>query len=215
MDQPHPRPLEHLLDHEDPGIRLVHDWVATAELECEVLPPPDNRAEVLVPLQVTTRSTLGAIAYETGGLLVDGGWLRILGAGHPRLTRTLTLRSDLLLVADDAAGGFFALNGGALGEDVGSLYYWPPDDLDWERMEIGYSSFVQWSLTERLGMFYADLRWTGWREDVRALSADRCYSFHPWLWTEQGGVETSHRGDVPVQEAFDVKVDIVRQLVGE
>ena len=35
------------------------------------------------------RSPLGAVVYETGGILVDGGWLRILGSGNARLTRTL------------------------------------------------------------------------------------------------------------------------------
>ena len=42
-------------------------------------------ADVLVALQVTTRSPMGAIAFETGGLLFDHGWLRLLGSGSMRL----------------------------------------------------------------------------------------------------------------------------------
>ena len=35
-------------------------------------------------LQVSTRSRLGALALHTGGLLVDDGWLRVLGGGSER-----------------------------------------------------------------------------------------------------------------------------------
>jgi len=40
-----------------------------------------NRKSALVAVQVTTRSPMGAIIYETGGILVDHGWIRILGSG--------------------------------------------------------------------------------------------------------------------------------------
>lgn len=69
-------------------------------------------------------------------MLVDDGWLRWLGSGHPKLTRALndwnSPRTDgaFYLVGDDAAGGFFAINGGAFGDNVGSVYYWAPDNLD-------------------------------------------------------------------------------------
>jgi len=32
----------------------------------------------------------GTLAYDTGSLLVDHGWLGFVDCGHPRLTRTLT-----------------------------------------------------------------------------------------------------------------------------
>ncbi|WP_415004786.1 DUF2625 family protein [Aeromicrobium sp.] len=35
--------------------------------------------------QVTTGSTLGALAYNCAGLLIDHGWLRILAGGTDRL----------------------------------------------------------------------------------------------------------------------------------
>jgi hypothetical protein len=75
---------------------------------------------------------MGAIVYETGGLLIDNGWLRLLGSGHDRLTRTLPSwnherSAGYLLVGGDVIGGFFAINGGALGPDPSKLYYWAPE----------------------------------------------------------------------------------------
>src|SRR5688572_8947530 len=48
----------------------------------EVLPVDEGTpASCLRHLQVTTASWLGAVAYRSGGIVVDGGWLRVLGSG--------------------------------------------------------------------------------------------------------------------------------------
>ena len=89
---------------------------------------------------------MGAIAYETGGILIDHGWLRVLGSGHQKLPRSivewnLNRSSGYLLVADDAVGGFFSINGGALGSDQGLMYYWAPDTLEWESLALDTQTF--------------------------------------------------------------------------
>ena len=126
----------------------------------EVLPPVEaNRKSALVAIQVTTRSAMGAIIYETGGILVDHGWIRILGSGCERLPRSLPEwnkgrtfdeygdSAPYLLVADDVIGGFFASDGGGLGGKVGSMFYFAPDSLRWEPIDMGYSDFVYWCFT--------------------------------------------------------------------
>ena len=109
--------LEELVNMQEPAFPLVQEWVAKAVRPVEMLPPSPGRDEVLLQTQVTTRSPMGAIVYETGGVLFDRGWLRVLGSGHERLTRTLPGWNEgrcdgFYLVADDAVGGFFAINGG-------------------------------------------------------------------------------------------------------
>ena len=59
---------------------------------------------------------------------------------------------------------------------------------------------------------YVARRWPTWREDTAELPGDRCFGFYPFLWTKEGSVATSDRRSVPVAEAFDLKLDIVRQL---
>jgi hypothetical protein len=86
---------------------------------------------------------MGAIVYTTGGILVDNRWIRILGSGGAKLPRSLPEWNEgkapaegekplFYLIADDVIGGFFAINGGAFGKDVGKVYYLTPDTLDWE-----------------------------------------------------------------------------------
>ena len=144
------RSLEELTNTDDPAIDMIHRWVEDAENDCEILPPSGERDRVLLATRVTTHSTPGALAYETGGILIDSGWLRFLGSGQPKLTCNLadwneSWSHDFYLVADDAMGGFFAVNGGAFGEQR-DVFYWAPDNLEWEPLGFGFTSFFRWAL---------------------------------------------------------------------
>src|SRR5439155_11640145 len=167
------RPLHELINDNEPAWPLVEQWIGEAVVPVEVLPADRAAGEAaLYATQVTTRSPMGAIAYKTAGLLLDSGWLRILGAGgHPRFQRSLPAwnegRGDgFFLVADDAVGGSFAINGGALGEDQGGIYYYAPDSLQWEACNFGYSEFLVWAMSAKLADFYESLRWDGWQAEV-------------------------------------------------
>jgi hypothetical protein len=211
------RTLQQLINRDEPAITLIQDWIGAAENQCDVLLPSNENEEVLLEIQVTTRSPLGALAYETGGVMIDHGWLRFLGSGHPKLRRTLSdwnrgRNSGLCLVADDAVGGFFAINGGTLGEDIGNIYYWPPDRLEWEPLDFGFTDFFCWSLTSELAGFYDGLRWPNWKLDIQDLHGDQCFCFFLFLWTKEGSVTGSLRRAIPVAETFDLKVNIIQQL---
>src|SRR6266481_5933768 len=84
------RSLHELLVPNDSAWPIVQAWIQGAANTVEVLPPdPDLRGRALEEVQVRTRSPIGAIVYETGGIFIDHGWLRILGSGHQRIRRSL------------------------------------------------------------------------------------------------------------------------------
>jgi hypothetical protein len=165
---------------------------------------------------------MGAIVYETGGLLIDHGWLRILGSGNSRLPRSLaswnegrTMFGDgeqpgYLLVADDVLGGFFAINGGSLGPEQGAVFYFAPDRLEWECLDIGYSQFLIWCLQGNVAGFYESLRWPGWEQEVRNVGGDQAIAIYPFLWTKgeaiREPIEKRHRSIVPIAELFSLNV---------
>lgn len=216
------RTLYELIDDNEPAWPLVEQWISEARIRVEVLPTLVARGEAaLVATQVTTRSPMGAIAYHSAGLFLDFGWLRLLGAGgHSRFQRSLPAwnegRSDgFYLIADDAVGGTFALNGGALGEDRGNVYYYAPDSLRWEPCSFGYSEFLTWAMSDKLDMFYASLRWPGWQLEVSQLSGDESLSIYPFLFTEGPPLGDRSRRTVPVAEQYALQFDIQRQLDGK
>lgn len=211
------RTLDQLIDRDNPAWPLILSWTQAPGANSSMLLPPDlaTRDETLLRLQVTTRSPLGAIAYESGGIAIQDGWLRLLGSGRPGEARSITdwnaqagaSDGGFLLVADDVLGGFFALNGGRFGGDtLGKVHYLAPDALDWQNLDFGHTDFVHWSLTGDLRAFYADFEGLGCWERAPRPSFDQAYAFYPFLWTVEG---REHRAidsrAVPIAEIWGMK----------
>jgi hypothetical protein len=176
------KPLTELINKDEHGWELVSEWIKDATNKVLILSKDEKNAELaLYNIQVTTRSPLGAIIYETGGILIDNGWIRILGSGNKKTNRNISdwnlgksgQQAPYFLVADDVIGGFFAINGGELGEDLGQMYYFAPDCLEWEALDMGYSDFIWWTLTGDLEQFYQGLRWNNWKEEIEQLENDK------------------------------------------
>lgn len=222
------RTLDELIDTREPGWPLVKGWIDQAKARTvEVLDTTPSRGkEVLLALQVTTRSPLGALAFQTGGVLVDHRFVRVFGGGCSAFEgdlarwnglggRPLTDRFDgAMLVAHDALGGFFAIDGGALGAGKGHAYYLAPDTLSWEKVTESYSALLAFLLQGDLAGFYGDLRWAGWEADVKALPADQGFHHHPPLFTELEPGATRSRKAVPMTELLALTLDVMEQLGG-
>ncbi|HTL30708.1 MAG TPA: DUF2625 domain-containing protein [Tepidisphaeraceae bacterium] len=221
-----PRPLSELINTAEPAWPLVKQWVAEAKNGVEVLPPAQNAAEVLHQMQVTTRSPMGAIIYETGGLLVDHGWIRILGSGHPRLPRSIVSwnlgrafqkvgdPAGFLLIADDVIGGFYAIDGGALGPKPGDVFYFAPDTLRWESLDRNYSNFLQFCFNGDLNGYNATFRWPGWIDEISDLPGDRGIGIYPFPFTAEGkDITKCSRKHIPLSELYGLYVEeFPRQL---
>lgn len=220
------RSVEELIDTTEPGWPLVKQWIDSATNKVEILSCDSVKAqEALFKTQITTRSPMGAIIYSTGGLLIDNGWIRILGSGNKKLDRTLPDwnkgksftefgdRPSYLLVADDAVGGFFAVNGGQFGEDLGKIYYLSPDNLEWEPLDLTYSDFLIFCFKNDLAEFYSHLRWNNWKEEVSILDGNQVYTFYPYLWSKQGkDINKNVRNAIPIEEQYSFNISMRKQL---
>ncbi|KKX46421.1 hypothetical protein L950_0232085 [Sphingobacterium sp. IITKGP-BTPF85] len=132
--------LKDLINKDGFGWALVQKWMENSKNTFETLPRVSKRAdEELLRLQISTKSPMGAIVFETGGILIENGWLRILGSGSTKLNRGMMEwnkgktyvnegeKGGFLLIADDVLGGYFAINAGELGEEIGKIYYFAPN----------------------------------------------------------------------------------------
>ena len=220
------RPVDELINIKEPGWILVKEWIDSAKNKVQILSCDTSKAkEVLYQTQVTTRSPMGAIVYSSGGLLIDDGWIRILGSGNAKLNRTLpewnkgkTLKEygeqpSFLLIADDAIGGFFAVNGGQFGKDLGKVYYLSPDNLEWEPLDLSYSDFLYFCFNGNLNEFYQGYRWNNWRDEVSRLDGNKVYNFFPPLWTKEGKDFTKNsRKQIHVEEQYSFNLATRKQL---
>ena len=220
------RKLEELINTKDPGWPFVQQMIDSATNQLQILPADSSKAnDALLKIQVTTRSPMGAIIYNTGGILVDHGWIRILGSGCTTINRSLPDWNKgksiqefgqipaYLLIADDAAGGFFAINGGAFGKDMGKIYYLSPDRLVWEPLNLTYTDFLYFCFNNDLNEFYQNLRWTNWTKDVVKLDGDKVFNFYPFLWSKEGkDINKNSRKKIPVDEQFQFNIESRKRL---
>ena len=215
------RSIDELIDREEQGWFIIQKWMDSAKNKIEVLKCDTTKAkDALYKTQVTTRSPMGAIIYSTGGIIIDDGWIRILGSGCTRLDRSLpdwnkgkSFKNfgecpSFFLVADDVIGGFFAINGGALGKDLGKIYYFASDNLKWEPLGLSYSDFLHFCFNGDLENFYSGLRWKNWKNDVEKLNGSQAFSFYPFLWTKEGkDINKVSRKITPVEELYSFQMN--------
>lgn len=163
-------------------MRSVEDLTAVSEpawpqLEAELQTNPEITVlpiagtagrDSLYRLQITTRSRMGALALHTGGLLVDHGWLRVLGGGDERGLPSLAEANGLpgdeqppaaLLIGHDVLGGRFEVSGpdpAAAGRpgDPGEVCYFGPDTLAWEPLGAGHGAWLSWVAAGGTTEFY-------------------------------------------------------------
>lgn len=200
----------------------VLDLLSTSPFQYEVVPAPQAQREAsLHDLQVTVHSVMGALVWNCGLIAIDHGWVRLLGAGlgsidglHvEKLADVNTAREfEGIVAAQDVMGGLFVVHGGGLEADAGEVVYWAPDTLDWSRLGMGHADLVAFLLSDRLSVFYADLRWDGWEASVGELTFDQGISAYPFPWTEEGRKAGVTRRAVPMSELVAFTFDAAMQL---
>lgn len=225
------REVDELVTVEDPAWPHLLRELSGADVPVEVLPGDAAAGRAcLWRLQVSARSNLGAVVLHCGGLLVDGGWLRIFaspgdgaalggpGGRLPGLAEVNAMPPGFdgvwapgpgagLVVAHDVLGGVFALNGGDPGRagrpgEPGEIVYFGPDSLRWETLGAGHGAWLSWILSGGLGEFYGGLRWDGWPGEVAALDGRQGLSFFPPLWSAEArrDLAATSRRAVPMAE---------------
>ena len=221
---PQPRSVDELLAVPDPAWPAVAELVGAGGVEVRVLgADPGRSRRVLYRLQVTAGTTLGALAANTGGLLADHGWLRVLGGGGEGLP-DLAVANELpdpaadlpgparLVVAYDVLGGSFAIATDPLHGVPGQLSYWAPDTLSWEPLGMDHASFIQWSLSGGLDGFYEDWRWPGWQQEVAAAGPGEGIATYPLMSTAEGlDLSRAGRRVVPFGDLLALHADVARR----
>jgi uncharacterized protein DUF2625 len=165
---------------------------------------------------VSAASALGALALNCGGMLIDRGWLRMLGAGCTGLPDLATANGlddsevavapGVLTVAYDvlAAAASQLMVETCRQRPVRSRTEGAADTLDWTPIGGGHSTFVQWALGGGLADFYQHLRWPGWQGEVSRLTPDFGIAVYPPLFSVEGREPSYQIRQVPPGTQFRV-----------
>lgn len=188
-------------------IEMILKSIKESPKEIRILPKQDKQLLVIKnQYSINEESTLGAIVYNTGGIMVDE-WIRIYGAGDIDFTeRNKLFPYDKIVVAEDILGGLFIILEG------GNVAYFAPDTLEIEDMEISFGQFIYWCLHGDTDTFYTDYRWEHWQEEVKSLGIDYGMSFYPYLWAEAESLEKRHRQAILMKEIIGLEMDFCQQI---
>jgi hypothetical protein len=182
-----------------PAWKQVNDWIQSPNNAIEVLPVDTARARFwLYSSGIDPTSTLASFICRTGGMLVDNGWIRVLGSGCVRMDRGVfdwnqdkcqfkPGNSGYLIVGDDVVGGLFAIKfTPGIRMEESPVYYFGANNLSWYPLGIDYPTFLKFCIEGNLNKFYADFRWTGWRNEIKSINVMQTISCFPLLWTKEG-----------------------------
>ncbi|MGC5030683.1 DUF2625 family protein [Micromonospora sp. DT229] len=176
---------------------------------------PERAAACLAAVEITTRSWLGAVVANSGGLLIDHGWLRVLGAGYdglPDVAAEMARGAGRLVVAFDVMGGQFAWLQAEPGVRP-TVHYFGPEDLTWQDLELGYGDWLEVMLTGAMTEFYEGLRWPGWEAEVASIALDQGIHTWPPPWTSEGkDLSAVSRKPIRLAELVSVQQEFARQL---
>jgi hypothetical protein len=212
------KPLSVLLENQQKGWDVIMQWSSNARNKIRILPKEDLRADsVLYKTQLFASSPLGAVVYGCGGILIEDGWIRILGSGCKQFDRSIfdwnkgkscvkfKDQSCYLLVGDDIIGGMYGMKTSGTDEiETGKIFYFGPNSLRWEATGLSYTGFINFCFSGNLESFYEDFRWHSWKDDIQKMSGDQVVSFYPLLWTKEGKEIKVNRKIVSIQKQWEM-----------
>lgn len=146
-----------------------------------------------------------SVMENCGGIIIDN-WIRLYGCGqlnviekNKKYNKENTV--DIIL-GEDIIGGLFALKDGF-------VYYFAPDTLKWENLNIYYANYIDWLINsnEDVNKFYELYRWDTWKDDVSNISLDDGISFYPPLFTKYNINERSKKV-IPMDEIIGINMEI-------
>jgi hypothetical protein len=204
---------------------LILDMAVNTGGRFKILPRnPKNAEHCIIELGQSVASIMGAVTYESGGIIIDGGWLRVLGSGSEKLKRNIIdwnigrsydagETPGYIMFADDVIGGLYALNGTELGGDTGKVYYLPPSTLKWESMGITLHGFMEACFFGDLEINYTMTRWNDWQTDCANTTGDEVIFFDPPLWEEQPlNINNRKRRVISSEKAYTLFLDAAEAM---
>ena len=148
------------------------------------------------------------VIENCGGIIIDN-WVRLYGCGQLNvIKKNLSFNHFKLdiIFGEDVLGGLFAIKDGL-------VYYFAPDILDWECLNVYYANFIDWLINtpERVNSFYEPFRWNNWKEDCSKIELDQGFSFYPLL-TSNYNIEERSKKVIKIDEILKFNLELKNNL---
>lgn len=149
------------------------------------------------------------VIENCGGIIIDN-WIRLYGCGELNVIskNELILENSTLdiLIGEDVLGGIFGLK-----DNV--VYYFAPDLLEWECLNVYYANFMNWLIndSQNVNLFYKKYRWNNWEEESSKLLLTQGFSFYPFLCSKCP-IENRSRKIISMNEIIKLNFNLKKQI---
>lgn len=171
-----------------------------------------DRKEECESLGIPSKTVLYSVVSNSNGIIIDN-WIRIWGQDSSLNNGLFYYNSKfkdyisgMILVACDVVGGLFAINITRF-NDNNLIWYFAPDTLDWECLNMKYNEFLAWTFQGNIDEFYETMRWKNWEEDVKGLDINKAILVYPFLWAKECDIENSTKKLVAIDEIISMNFD--------
>lgn len=175
-------------------------------------------AEECNNLKIPDDSVLYSVVTNSNGIIINN-WIRLWGQNsndnHGVEYYNLLFQNDiegLFLVASDVLGGLFAINLNKFNEGINLIWYFAPDTLEWECMDMQYNEFLAWSIQGNIDEFYSTMRWNNWKEDVKNIGINYALLIYPFLWARECDIEMASKKVVSIDELIKINFEYHNKL---
>ena len=179
----------------------------------------ENGYDECEKLNIPEDSVLASVVKNCNGIYIDN-WIRILGQGNEKQKGVLyynTLVDDsciygMFIVANDVVGGIYAINISKYENDKNLIWYFAPDTLEWECLDMNYSDFIAWVANGNISEFYETMRWNDWTVDCEKIEFDKACLIYPFLWAKECEINSAEKKTVPFEELMRLNFDYHKMI---
>lgn len=199
----------------------IYDLISASSKEICVFEGTDSVGYAeLDKMNLLRQSTLGAIVTFSSGISIDN-WIRIMGQeslihkgilSYQGYQKENVAMEKMTIVGQDVVGGIFAINIGKYPEGLKKVWYFAPDTLQWECMDMNYAEFVAWAIQGNTDEFYSSMRWNGWKEDCSKAGFDEMILIYPFLWSKECNLETAAKNVVSSDELIRMNSEYAQKF---
>lgn len=97
-------------------------------------------------------------------------------------------------------GRGFAVNIDNEINDESNIFYFAPDTLEWEDLDMNYQQFLIWICTDEFIEFHSSFFWKDINNDISVLDENNAILVYPFLWANECELETASKKQISIIE---------------
>ncbi len=173
-----------------------------------------KNSSIIDELQIQEESTIGQLLLHVKSMTING-YLRILTKDIVDVNAKVKkiYPGNKLVVATDIFGGIFAINNCDFDEEKDTIWYFAPDTLQWEDLNIDYTNFIKWALSDNLVKFYSSFLWKSSEDIIQQLNDGDAVLIYPFLWSNECDIETATKKIVPYIELVELNAQYQNSII--